>query len=338
MSVTGIADGEPGAGPVKVGVAVSDLMAGMYAATAILGALYERAAQWRRAVHRPGAAGHPARLARQPEPELPAERSAAGPSRFGASEHRPVPGVRHARWLPYARGGQRPAVRKLLPRGWGWRSSRAMRASPTTRSASRIARARRAPRGAVRHPLDRASGCASSRRPRCRAAPSTTSRRRSRSRRCATAACAWICRIALGAAGPGRAQPGALLAQRARVSAAHRRRSDSTPRRCSRERLGLTAAELAQLRGAAHWAKCPHERAGPRATAAGVCELRLNRPEKRNAITFAMYAALLQGADRRAGGCGGAGGAAERGGRRVLCRQRPARFSQRARVQPPSTR
>ena len=31
------------------------------------------------------------------------------------------------------------------------------------------------------------------------------------------------------------------------------------------------------------------------ATAAGVCELRLNRPEKRNAITFAMYAALLQG-------------------------------------------
>jgi crotonobetainyl-CoA:carnitine CoA-transferase CaiB-like acyl-CoA transferase len=42
MSVTGIADGEPGAGPVKVGVAAADLMAGMYAATAILGALYER--------------------------------------------------------------------------------------------------------------------------------------------------------------------------------------------------------------------------------------------------------------------------------------------------------
>jgi enoyl-CoA hydratase/carnithine racemase len=29
------------------------------------------------------------------------------------------------------------------------------------------------------------------------------------------------------------------------------------------------------------------------ATAAGVCELRLNRPEKRNAISFAMYAALV---------------------------------------------
>src|SRR5438046_7321279 len=29
--------------------------------------------------------------------------------------------------------------------------------------------------------------------------------------------------------------------------------------------------------------------------AAGVCEVRLNRPEKRNAITFAMYEALYRG-------------------------------------------
>jgi crotonobetainyl-CoA:carnitine CoA-transferase CaiB-like acyl-CoA transferase len=42
MSVTGAPDGEPGAGPQKVGVAVSDLMAGMYAATAVLAALHER--------------------------------------------------------------------------------------------------------------------------------------------------------------------------------------------------------------------------------------------------------------------------------------------------------
>ncbi|MBV9698220.1 MAG: CoA transferase [Gammaproteobacteria bacterium] len=42
MSITGVADGEPGAGPVKVGVAVADLMAGMYAASAILAALSER--------------------------------------------------------------------------------------------------------------------------------------------------------------------------------------------------------------------------------------------------------------------------------------------------------
>jgi crotonobetainyl-CoA:carnitine CoA-transferase CaiB-like acyl-CoA transferase len=42
MSVTGVPDGEPGAGPVKVGVAVSDLVTGMYAATGILAALIER--------------------------------------------------------------------------------------------------------------------------------------------------------------------------------------------------------------------------------------------------------------------------------------------------------
>jgi formyl-CoA transferase len=47
MSLTGIGDGEPGAGPQKVGVAVSDIMCGMYAATAILAALNARAASGR---------------------------------------------------------------------------------------------------------------------------------------------------------------------------------------------------------------------------------------------------------------------------------------------------
>jgi crotonobetainyl-CoA:carnitine CoA-transferase CaiB-like acyl-CoA transferase len=42
MSLTGIEDGEPGAGPQKVGVAVADLMCGMYAVAAILAALHER--------------------------------------------------------------------------------------------------------------------------------------------------------------------------------------------------------------------------------------------------------------------------------------------------------
>lgn len=42
MSLTGQPDGEPGAGPVKVGVAVCDLMTGMYAASAICAALYRR--------------------------------------------------------------------------------------------------------------------------------------------------------------------------------------------------------------------------------------------------------------------------------------------------------
>jgi crotonobetainyl-CoA:carnitine CoA-transferase CaiB-like acyl-CoA transferase len=42
MSITGPADGEPGGGPQKVGVAVVDLMTGMYAVAAIAAALVER--------------------------------------------------------------------------------------------------------------------------------------------------------------------------------------------------------------------------------------------------------------------------------------------------------
>lgn len=43
MSVTGERDALPGGGPQKVGVAVSDLFTGMYATSAILAALFERA-------------------------------------------------------------------------------------------------------------------------------------------------------------------------------------------------------------------------------------------------------------------------------------------------------
>ncbi len=42
MSITGQADGQPGAGPVKVGVAITDLVTGLYASIAIQGALLER--------------------------------------------------------------------------------------------------------------------------------------------------------------------------------------------------------------------------------------------------------------------------------------------------------
>ncbi|OZI82600.1 MULTISPECIES: CaiB/BaiF CoA transferase family protein [Bordetella] len=41
MSITGIPDGQPGAGPQKVGVALTDLLTGMYAATGILAAVME---------------------------------------------------------------------------------------------------------------------------------------------------------------------------------------------------------------------------------------------------------------------------------------------------------
>ena len=42
MSITGRADGEPGAGPMKVGVALTDVLTGLYASTAILAALAQR--------------------------------------------------------------------------------------------------------------------------------------------------------------------------------------------------------------------------------------------------------------------------------------------------------
>ena len=42
MSITGMPDGTPGAGPVKVGVAVSDLFTGMYGVVSILAALAHR--------------------------------------------------------------------------------------------------------------------------------------------------------------------------------------------------------------------------------------------------------------------------------------------------------
>ncbi|MCA0942857.1 CoA transferase [Salipiger pacificus] len=43
LSVTGVPDGEPGAGPQKVGVPVIDIMTGMYATVAVLAALVRRA-------------------------------------------------------------------------------------------------------------------------------------------------------------------------------------------------------------------------------------------------------------------------------------------------------
>lgn len=42
MSVTGRPDDEPGGGPMKVGIPISDLVTGLYAAVSILGALHER--------------------------------------------------------------------------------------------------------------------------------------------------------------------------------------------------------------------------------------------------------------------------------------------------------
>jgi formyl-CoA transferase len=44
MSITGLPDGEPGGGPMRVGVAVADLFTGLYTTVAILAALHRRGA------------------------------------------------------------------------------------------------------------------------------------------------------------------------------------------------------------------------------------------------------------------------------------------------------
>ena len=58
MSVSGVPDGDPGAGPMKVGVSMVDVLTGLYASSAILAALHHRdtvSGTW--PIHRSGAAG-----------------------------------------------------------------------------------------------------------------------------------------------------------------------------------------------------------------------------------------------------------------------------------------
>jgi hypothetical protein len=117
MSVTGVPDGAPGAGPVKVGVAVSDLITGMYAACAILaGAARARRLRTRR-VHRSCTPRLAGRCAREPDSELPRNGKGARPARHGASQHRSVPGIPDQGCLADARGRQRQAIRILLRSG-----------------------------------------------------------------------------------------------------------------------------------------------------------------------------------------------------------------------------
>jgi crotonobetainyl-CoA:carnitine CoA-transferase CaiB-like acyl-CoA transferase len=91
MSITGHADGEPGGGPLKVGVAVIDVFTGLYASNAILAALNARDNAPGRGgpVHRHGAAGRGHGRAGQPGRRLSGHRQGAGPRR----QHPPQPGA-----------------------------------------------------------------------------------------------------------------------------------------------------------------------------------------------------------------------------------------------------
>jgi crotonobetainyl-CoA:carnitine CoA-transferase CaiB-like acyl-CoA transferase len=92
MSVTGAKDGEPGSGPQKVGVALTDILTGLYAAVAMLGALAHRdrtgkasTSIWRIARRAGG-------LPCQPGDELSGDRRCAEAHGKRASQHRALPG------------------------------------------------------------------------------------------------------------------------------------------------------------------------------------------------------------------------------------------------------
>ncbi len=127
MSITGERDDLPGGGPQKAGVAVSDLMTGMYATVAILAALEHRDTQRPRPAHRHGAHRHHGRDARQHEHELPDDRHGARARGQRAPEHRALPGVRRRRRPRDHRRRQRCPVRQVLrgrrPSGPGERSA-----------------------------------------------------------------------------------------------------------------------------------------------------------------------------------------------------------------------
>jgi crotonobetainyl-CoA:carnitine CoA-transferase CaiB-like acyl-CoA transferase len=141
MSVTGRRDSEPGGGPLKVGVALTDILTGVYASSAILAALAYR--------ERSGVGQHidlalldvqVACLANQALSYLD-DRQRAEAARQRAPEHRAVSGLSDARRSDAACDRQRRSVSQLLRRG--------RRAVARGRSALRDERApRREPRRA----------------------------------------------------------------------------------------------------------------------------------------------------------------------------------------------
>ena len=141
MSITGRPDGEEGGGPMKVGVALTDILTGLYATNAVLAAL-----AWR---ERSGEGQHidmalldvqVACLANQAGNYLATGQSpeAAGQC---APQHRALPGFSDRRRLHDPRHRQRRAVRALLRgrRCAAARDRRTLRHQPRARGQSRHA-------------------------------------------------------------------------------------------------------------------------------------------------------------------------------------------------------
>ena len=140
MSLTGLPDGEPGGGPMRVGVAVADLFTGMYTANAILAALVPARADGRGRDDRHGPVRHAAGDARQPGVECAGQRAR---TRSGRARAIPIS-------CPTSRS-RRPISRSSSPSATtgssrGWRRSSAIRNGPSdprfATNAARVASAR----------------------------------------------------------------------------------------------------------------------------------------------------------------------------------------------------
>ena len=140
MSVTG----EPDGPPTKVGVALVDVIAGLFATVAILAALRERERSGLGQRVEVSLFGVAARGARQPGLRLPRRRRRPRADGQPPSEHRAVRVLRRRRRRDRRGGRQRPPVRGALPRA-GLRASSPSDARFATNPA-RVAQ----PRGAAR--------------------------------------------------------------------------------------------------------------------------------------------------------------------------------------------
>ena len=124
MSVSGIPDGEPGAGPMKVGISMIDILTGLYAGNAILAALRHReVAGGVRTAHRPLAAGLRRRIALPLRAELPRLGRGCAPARQRRLRRHPLADLRVRR----RRGDlpRRQHAQAVGGRGQGHRPSRA---------------------------------------------------------------------------------------------------------------------------------------------------------------------------------------------------------------------
>ena len=139
MSVTGERDDLPGGGPQKAGIAITDLMTGMYATVAIQAALAHRdrtgQGQWIDTCLFDSAVAMMAVM------NMNYLVTGTPPGRAGNAHQNivPVPGVRLRRRPPDPRGRQRQPVREVLRGRRPCRNGRATRASRRTPTACAIA-------------------------------------------------------------------------------------------------------------------------------------------------------------------------------------------------------